>query len=206
MGKFVDHIITQDIMLEYKDYLNTTHWKNLREIIITKRKCCCICESTKILNVHHLTYTNLWFEKDKDLVLLCQDCHYKLHKQLNKKKRKISLKSFSKQYIKKQKKHINRLKKELIRKQNKINWIKINTRSRKLNNKLKIFDLEPNRALKIMEILENLNNKWECNFKKANLCGISHTEWLKTQHFFLCEKVMKNKDKIIDKLKLLINN
>lgn len=40
---------------------------------------CFRCGSRERLNVHHKNYKNLGNETDKDLVVLCENCHKKLH-------------------------------------------------------------------------------------------------------------------------------
>lgn len=72
--------------MSYQDYLSSDHWRKLRKEIIVERKCCEICGSTYILNVHHKSYSNgsqrevLGKEPKGLLVLLCEDCHDLWHK------------------------------------------------------------------------------------------------------------------------------
>lgn len=40
---------------------------------------CVVCNSTYMLNVHHLTYRNVYNEQDKDLITLCHKCHSIYH-------------------------------------------------------------------------------------------------------------------------------
>lgn len=68
--------------LEYQAYLSTDHWKNKRSTILEKRGCTCEkCEEWGN-EIHHLTYDNLWNEKDEDLQVLCDDCHEATHRAL----------------------------------------------------------------------------------------------------------------------------
>ena len=70
---------------EYADYLLTDHWLDVREQrnAIDGYKCV-LCGSPYNLHVHHISYDRLWCEKpDIDLVTLCEDCHFKLHRALN---------------------------------------------------------------------------------------------------------------------------
>ena len=64
----------------YKDYLKTKHWRVIRKRKLAANdffglKKCAICDTDKNLQVHHLTYKNLWNENNKTLRILCNDCH-----------------------------------------------------------------------------------------------------------------------------------
>ena len=64
----------------YKDYLNTEHWKQFRQKIYRVRKICQNCSrKDKPLNIHHIVY-NRFNEKEDEVIVLCQECHGKLHK------------------------------------------------------------------------------------------------------------------------------
>ena len=63
----------------YQDFLLSDIWVEKRDYVIKLRGCCEECESTKNLNVHHLTYERVGNEKGKDLKVLCRDCHDKVH-------------------------------------------------------------------------------------------------------------------------------
>lgn len=67
---------------DYRRYLLTPHWKKRRlkaimragqrcEYLIDGARCFC----THPLQVHHLTYVNIWEEKDEDLQVLCRSHH-----------------------------------------------------------------------------------------------------------------------------------
>lgn len=68
--------------LPYKQFLSTPYWT----AIAAKKKikahyCCKVCNSQKLLNVHHKTYEHHGCELDNmnDLIVLCSDCHKKFH-------------------------------------------------------------------------------------------------------------------------------
>ena len=70
----------------YTDYLQTEHWKLLRERYLTpsKRKFCFFCKSTQDLHIHHKRYSYkkksiLFNETNKHLITLCKDCHFLWH-------------------------------------------------------------------------------------------------------------------------------
>lgn len=67
-------------LIPYNEYLQTEHWKRVRERILRQSGYKCqSCGSLCNLNVHHNTYENRGHEKDEDLVVLCFDCHQKFH-------------------------------------------------------------------------------------------------------------------------------
>lgn len=65
---------------EYSEYLHSESWTKTRDRIRQERKVCEMCGSDKELQVHHLTYESIGNEKDEDLILLCKNCHYAVHK------------------------------------------------------------------------------------------------------------------------------
>jgi 5-methylcytosine-specific restriction endonuclease McrA len=65
---------------EYKEYLLSKHWKDIKRRMYKKFKRCQKCGCTKKLNVHHLTYKNRGHENLKDLMLLCKSCHFREHR------------------------------------------------------------------------------------------------------------------------------
>ncbi len=62
-------------------YLASPHWKLLSKIAYsTLGRICKDCGSQKRLQLHHLSYENLWKENiQRDLVVVCADCHAKRH-------------------------------------------------------------------------------------------------------------------------------
>jgi 5-methylcytosine-specific restriction endonuclease McrA len=78
---------------QYKIYLQSAQWQRLRNAVIA-RSCegipnanpnlgvCEICHyrpwKPGVLQVHHLTYANLYHEHLTDLQLVCPNCHKKL--------------------------------------------------------------------------------------------------------------------------------
>jgi 5-methylcytosine-specific restriction endonuclease McrA len=64
----------------YKLYLRTKKWKEKKKALIKLRgRLCEICASTKRLEIHHLSYQNLFNEPPEDLLILCPTCHKKQH-------------------------------------------------------------------------------------------------------------------------------
>lgn len=71
---------TQEVCFGYENYLNTQHWKQFRDKIIKSRKKCECCGAIEqIMNVHHISYSNIGKEKDRDVALLCINCHKYIH-------------------------------------------------------------------------------------------------------------------------------
>jgi 5-methylcytosine-specific restriction endonuclease McrA len=66
--------------MEYQEYLNSEHWKEIRLKALERAgNRCQLCSSKINLNVHHNTYKNKGHEDLKDLVVLCKECHAKFH-------------------------------------------------------------------------------------------------------------------------------
>lgn len=64
----------------YGEFLLSDLWKEKREWIIScKGKKCEYCGSKNNLCVHHLHYENVGNESSKDVLVLCYDCHQKIH-------------------------------------------------------------------------------------------------------------------------------
>lgn len=78
---------TGEIAKDYKAYLQTKHWKNLREKIyeLYNHECarCRDIIPINYANIHHRKYKNIGKEKEQDLILYCNRCHKIIH---NKKK------------------------------------------------------------------------------------------------------------------------
>jgi 5-methylcytosine-specific restriction endonuclease McrA len=66
--------------LPYSIYLESEHWKNLRKRMLRRANYRCqVCNTGKILNVHHRTYKNIGEEDYEDLIVLCETCHTLYH-------------------------------------------------------------------------------------------------------------------------------
>jgi len=66
-------------MIDYSEYIKGLKWSYKREDILKNRRKCQKCESPVWLTVHHWSYKQLWFEKEKHLFVLCQGCHKEFH-------------------------------------------------------------------------------------------------------------------------------
>lgn len=64
---------------EYLSYIGSDEWKELSNRLKEKYKQCNQCGSEKLLEAHHITYENLYNEKDEDIEILCHDCHIQTH-------------------------------------------------------------------------------------------------------------------------------
>jgi hypothetical protein len=69
---------------EYRYYLETTHWKLTRKKVLDRSPACHKCDMPRWLaaivydqdlHVHHLSYENVYHEKQGDLQILCPRCH-----------------------------------------------------------------------------------------------------------------------------------
>ena len=66
---------------KYHAYLKSLEWMVKREGLFTSRgKRCELCGAMKYIQVHHLTYDNIYNEPLEDLLLVCRDCHKGIHK------------------------------------------------------------------------------------------------------------------------------
>ena len=67
--------------LNYRNYLRSEHWQQVKDAIKLRDRCCQLCTSFLNLEVHHKTYKNKGNELENlgDLVLLCSNCHTKVH-------------------------------------------------------------------------------------------------------------------------------
>ena len=64
----------------YAQYLQTAHWKQVRQRALQRADGACqLCNSTIRLDVHHRTYENLGHEYDWDVTVLCRECHGLFH-------------------------------------------------------------------------------------------------------------------------------
>lgn len=66
---------------EYKDYLKSDWWKSIsyRKRMEANGECS-VCNSCKVLVVHHSTYDNLGHEQEGDLIVVCKKCHMDIHR------------------------------------------------------------------------------------------------------------------------------
>jgi len=68
---------------EYLEYLKTASWKEFRMKTLNnpfygKPHRCFVCNSQKLLQVHHLTYEHIFEERPEDVMILCKYCHDKI--------------------------------------------------------------------------------------------------------------------------------
>lgn len=63
----------------YAVYLNSPEWGEKRKEALKLANHRCRCGETETLEVHHLSYERLGFERQRDLVVLCNSCHAKEH-------------------------------------------------------------------------------------------------------------------------------
>lgn len=71
--------------MPYQDYLQTPEWQDTRKRALKRANFSCqLCNSNnQQLDVHHRTYENLGEEDNRDLIVLCRDCHSKFHNKIN---------------------------------------------------------------------------------------------------------------------------
>ncbi|KAA8475690.1 HNH endonuclease [Arcticibacter tournemirensis] len=65
---------------KYYTYLNSPEWKEKRTLVLNRdHHLCQRCRIEPALDVHHLTYKNLYNEPLEDLQALCRNCHAAVH-------------------------------------------------------------------------------------------------------------------------------
>lgn len=72
---------TGETVHSYAEYLQTEHWRGVREAFFRRNKrTCADCGATGIpIQLHHLHYSNIGKERDEDLRPLCDSCHESWH-------------------------------------------------------------------------------------------------------------------------------
>ena len=79
--------------IKYKNYLLSDEWRKFRkEVLSTRTKCqnCGCSVKNTIPNIHHINYKNIFKETLEDVLVLCQDCHLRLHNKPKWKKAKFT--------------------------------------------------------------------------------------------------------------------
>lgn len=74
----------RQISPEYAAYLDSTHFKVVREIVLQRdNHRCRICNSPDNLDVHHRSYENVghadWLVEARDCTTACRSCHDVIH-------------------------------------------------------------------------------------------------------------------------------
>jgi hypothetical protein len=70
---------------KYYNFLKSPFWKKARERILRKSHICCICFTENDLNIHHISYENVFAAKPEkfyktDIVVVCKYHHEEFHK------------------------------------------------------------------------------------------------------------------------------
>lgn len=63
----------------YISYINSPSWKKIKDRILIERNICECCGEKNNIQVHHKTYKNITEELDEDLLVVCENCHNKIH-------------------------------------------------------------------------------------------------------------------------------
>jgi hypothetical protein len=64
----------------YNDvYLKSDEWKSKRQNTLKRDNFKCVCCNSEATQVHHVNYNNVYQEKEKQLISVCNDCHNKIH-------------------------------------------------------------------------------------------------------------------------------
>lgn len=66
--------------MEYQEYLASDEWyQRSKEAKERARWKCEVCSAKLALEVHHKSYARLGFERNADLIVLCERCHGLFH-------------------------------------------------------------------------------------------------------------------------------
>lgn len=66
---------------DYYEYIRSKKWKDFRDQALTYYgHNCASCGNKSDLQVHHKHYKTLFREEIKDVMILCETCHRKTHK------------------------------------------------------------------------------------------------------------------------------
>jgi 5-methylcytosine-specific restriction endonuclease McrA len=71
----------------YKEFIKSEDWQQIRKSILEERGTTCErCGQTfskRNVQIHHKHYDNEFsYENDDDLMVLCKECHYEMHKEV----------------------------------------------------------------------------------------------------------------------------
>jgi len=68
------------LQIKYKNYIKSKWWNERKRLYYEKYKQkCAACGSRRNIGLHHISYKNLGYERDEDLVALCWRCHGSYH-------------------------------------------------------------------------------------------------------------------------------
>lgn len=66
----------------YSEYLDSPHWKRLRSHFCGPMSRCYACDTPSRLQIHHTCYDHLGKEQINDFIVVCRDCHERIHEAL----------------------------------------------------------------------------------------------------------------------------
>ena len=74
---------TGEVCKGYNAYLQSEHWKKLRNSRIKWEsgvaECAACHKKTTNVQLHHVSYKRLGNERKEDLIVLCNECHWRVH-------------------------------------------------------------------------------------------------------------------------------
>jgi len=72
---------------KYMAYLGSPEWKTKRQMVLKRDSYLCqSCKQKEAVDVHHLSYDNLYNEILEELISVCVECHNKIHDDKDKKR------------------------------------------------------------------------------------------------------------------------
>ena len=96
--------------INYESYIQSKDWRKVRERYFESNmpQVCFACSLKKQsgFHLHHKTYKRLGKERLTDLMLLCPDCHTKIHKAHKRKESRIALWYVSNKFVRESRKSL----------------------------------------------------------------------------------------------------
>jgi hypothetical protein len=77
--------VIRDSIVQYSEYINSPHWKSIRDSAMDEvnwrcQECSYLGDDVVAVHVHHLTYAHLGYERPYELVPLCKKHHDEIHR------------------------------------------------------------------------------------------------------------------------------
>lgn len=65
--------------MNYEEYLATPEWQQIRDFMLEAYPHCQVCSKSEGLQVHHNWYSARGDETPRNLLILCDECHERIH-------------------------------------------------------------------------------------------------------------------------------
>jgi len=120
----------------YQDYMRSEDWKERAEEFKDKAgNKCSLCGSIEKIQVHHKHYRSLGFEKEEDIIVVCDTCHKKFHNIMAKEKKGKLWGLKDKKYTSEEENQIDELRRNIMNKVKVKNYKETNITNRERQGK-----------------------------------------------------------------------